>query len=214
MFKNTKLDENSLLMRFYFWSYNEISKSELETIKQDYVTSSWPEEYKYDRRMRYRDVVSDNFCPIFWKLVLAVVFSPLTMFGYLLEKAIKDHAPFIVKIVFGVAVWAFLAIGAFIIYQVGLYQASIGFLAGLLTIGVIFGLGAGLHYLIKLITNTSGIRVVGDSINIVSIKVNSFKEKYCPKITWTKNGEEIVHVQEQSEPNDIIDGLIDDLNKD
>lgn len=137
----------------------------------------------FDGSYNYSQEPNNNFCDYFWKLVLAIIFIPFTWIGLIIKKRFKTSFSF--ESLMLATILGYICI--FVGYLLGIiiYHHS---LKSLIILGSIVGIGilifAVLYFSIEYYPNSKLKDNLLESGNIIKEGISSFKNKYCPKISW------------------------------
>lgn len=145
-----KMNKSNKAIQFYKWSYG-YKDSELDT----------------------------NFCSFFWKFIVALILSPITVFSLPVQSAIsefKDNGEW--RIYGRIVPFVFIASAVYLVIFVVTVAITypVAFFSVLLVLLLLLGIAY--HMFFK------KNEFVSDTGKIIKEKVKSAKEGYCPRITW------------------------------
>ncbi len=142
--------------------------------------NSW--HYKLYSATYYNYNKIENFCPYFWKTIFALLMLPLTWSTYLWIRT-PNNNPLPIRIVISMATYLILGL---LSYSISLYNLQEWLhIVGVPILFVILGLAL-LLLIVFIIFKIDDKMKQSDTMNFISTGVDSFMNKYCPKITWVK----------------------------
>lgn len=152
--------------------------------------NTWHAKFYY---WSYKDR-PDSLCPYFWKLLLAIVFLPLTWLGYIIPYFRKNlYMTISTYIMITASAYLFVFMGYILGYE---YFRGLSLVVATAIGTLVFVLGTSLlllfgwFVLIYLPEKLSKQRINSwyekkePKTNLIKERYKAFKGRYCPKIDW------------------------------